>query len=90
MIYTQPVVHEIPLIEKRTLFIMGEADHNAPGRGFAPPELRPKMGQNAALAQRLARQMPAAQAVVFPGIGHLVHLEAEQRFADTLLAFLRE
>ena len=31
MIYTQPVAHEIPLIDRPTLFIMGANDHNAPG-----------------------------------------------------------
>ena len=31
MIYTQPVAHEIPLIDPPTLFIMGANDHNAPG-----------------------------------------------------------
>ena len=88
MIYTQPVVHEIPLIDRPTLFIMGANDHNAPGRPFAPPELRDRMGQNAALAQSLAARMANARVVVFEGVGHLGHLEATQRFNETLLNFL--
>jgi pimeloyl-ACP methyl ester carboxylesterase len=88
MIYAQPVVHEIALIDTPTLFIMGGADHNAPGRGYAPPELRSKMGQNAELAKALAARMKNASCVVFDGIGHLGHLEAEQRFNATLLDFL--
>ena len=67
MIYSQPVAHEIPLIDRPTLFIMGANDHNAPGRPFAPPELRPKMGQNAALAQTLAARMPNAKMQGFRG-----------------------
>lgn len=90
MIYTQPVVHEIPLIRQQTLFIMGGNDHNAPGRGFAPEALRGRMGQNVRLAQELATRMPAARVEVFDGLGHLVHMEAEQRFNDTLLTFLSE
>jgi proline iminopeptidase len=43
IIYAQPMAREIPLIERPTLFIMGANDHNAPGRPFAPPELRAKM-----------------------------------------------
>jgi pimeloyl-ACP methyl ester carboxylesterase len=89
-IYSQPVVHEIPLISRPTLFIMGGDDKNAPGRPFAPAELRPKMGQNAKLAQDLAAKMPAGRAEIFEGIGHLVHMEAEQRFNETLLRFLNE
>lgn len=88
MIYTQPVVHEIPLIDRPTLFIMGANDHNAPGRPFAPAELRDRMGQNAALAQSLAARMANARVVVFEGVGHLGHLEATQRFNETLLNFL--
>src|SRR5208283_2356084 len=88
MIYTQPVAHEIPLIDRPTLFIMGGADHNAPGRPYAPPELRDRMGQNAALAQSLAARMSNAKVLVFEGVGHLGHLEATQRFNETLLDFL--
>src|SRR5271166_5910537 len=88
MIYTQPVAHEIPLIDRPTLFIMGTNDHNAPGRAYAPPELRDRMGQNAALAQALAAHMSNAKVVIFEGVGHLAHLEATQRFNETLLDFL--
>jgi pimeloyl-ACP methyl ester carboxylesterase len=88
MIYAQPVAHEIPLIDRPTLFIMGANDHNAPGRPYAPPELRGKMGQNAALAQSLAGRMANAKVVVFEGVGHLGHLEATERFNDTVLDFL--
>jgi pimeloyl-ACP methyl ester carboxylesterase len=89
MIYAQPVAHEIPLIDRPTLFIIGGNDHNAPGRPFAPPELRDKMGQNAALAQSLAARMSNAKVVVFDGVGHLGHLEATQAFNETLLSFLK-
>ena len=58
------------------------------GRPFAPPELRDRMGQNAALAQSLAARMANARVVVFEGVGHLGHLEATQRFNETLLNFL--
>ena len=90
MIYREPVVHEIPLITQETLFIMGANDHNAPGRAFAPPEARAKMGQNAELAKELASHMRVARVSVVTGVGHLVHLEAEGQFNDLLLRFLGE
>jgi pimeloyl-ACP methyl ester carboxylesterase len=90
MIYREPVAHEIPLITQETLFIMGANDHNAPGRAFAPPEARAKMGQNAELAKELASRMRAARVSVVTGVGHLVHLEAEGQFNDLLLRFLGE
>jgi pimeloyl-ACP methyl ester carboxylesterase len=90
MIYSQPVAHEIPLIDRPTLFIMGANDHNAPGRPFAPPESRAKMGKNADLAQALAARMANAKVKVFEGVGHLGHLEATQPFNETLLSFLAQ
>jgi pimeloyl-ACP methyl ester carboxylesterase len=88
MIYAEPVAYEIPLIDRPTLFIMGANDDNAPGRAFAPPELRDKMGKNAALAPSLAARMADGRVLVFEGVGHLAHLEATERFNDRLLGFL--
>jgi pimeloyl-ACP methyl ester carboxylesterase len=88
MIYREPVVHEIPLITQPTLFIMGADDHNAPGRPNAPEALRPKMGQNAELAKALAALMPDARAEVIPNTGHLVFLEAPDKYNELLLGFL--
>ena len=88
MIYREPVVHEIPLITEPTLFIMGADDHNAPGRPNAPEALRPKMGHNAELAQALAAKMPDARAEVIANAGHLVFLDAPQKFDELMLTFL--
>jgi pimeloyl-ACP methyl ester carboxylesterase len=88
MIYREPVVHEIPLISEPTLFIMGADDHNAPGRPSAPEALRPKMGHNAELANTLAGLMPNARAEVIPNTGHLVFLEARQKYDELVLGFL--
>jgi pimeloyl-ACP methyl ester carboxylesterase len=88
MIYSQPVVYEIPLVQQPVLFIMGENDHNAPGRGFAPMEVRARMGDNARLARELAARMPNGRVEVYEGIGHLVHMEAASRFNASVLAFL--
>jgi pimeloyl-ACP methyl ester carboxylesterase len=88
MIYREPVVHEIPLVTQPTLFIMGADDHNAPGRANAPEALRPKMGQNATLAQALAAHMPDAHAEVIPNAGHLVFLDAPAKYNELVLGFL--
>jgi len=88
MIYSQPVVYEIPLLQQPVLFIMGENDHNAPGRAFAPMELRGRMGENAKLARELAARMPNGKVEVYESIGHLVHMEAVARFNASVLSFL--
>ena len=59
------------------------------GAPFAPPELRAKMGQNAALAQSLAARMANARVKVFEGVGHLGHLEATQAFQRDAAEFSR-
>lgn len=88
IIWGQPVVHEIPLVQAPTLFIMGENDRNAPGKPFAPEALRAGMGRNAEHARALAARMPQGRAEVLPGIGHLVHMEATDRFNGLTLEFL--
>lgn len=88
MIYREPVAHEIPLIATPTLFIMGADDHNAPGRPSAPEALRSKMGRNAELAKQLAELMPNARAEVIANTGHLVFLEARDKYDALLLGFL--
>jgi pimeloyl-ACP methyl ester carboxylesterase len=88
MIWSQPVVYEIPLVQQPVLFIMGGNDRNAPGRGFAPMELRARMGDNARLARELASRMPNGKVEVYDGIGHLVHMEAAERFNASMLLFL--
>lgn len=88
MIYREPVVHEIPLVSQPTLFIMGADDHNAPGRPYAPEALRPKMGKNAELAKSLSELMPNGRIEVIPNTGHLVFLEAREKYDELLLGFL--
>jgi pimeloyl-ACP methyl ester carboxylesterase len=88
MIYREPVAHEIAVITEPTLFIMGADDHNAPGRPNAPEALRAKMGQNAELAKALAAKMPNARAEVIPDTGHLVFLEAPEKYKELVLGFL--
>lgn len=88
IIWGQPVVHEIPLVRAPTLFLMGAKDRNAPGKPFAPQALRAGMGENATNARALAARMPDGRAEVFEGIGHLVHMEATDRFNATMLEFL--
>ena len=84
----QPVVHELPLIDKPVLLMAGTRDRTAPGRGFAPPELREKMGRVAERAADVAKTMPRARVELFEGVGHLIHLEATEQFNANVLKFL--
>src|SRR5215212_7004472 len=86
----QPVVHELPLIDKPVLFMVGTRDRTAPGRAYAKPEDRDRMGQVAERARELAPRMRDARVETFENVGHLIHLEATERFHAVLLRFLTE
>ena len=86
----QPVVHELPLVDKPVLFLVGTRDRTAPGRPFARPEDRERMGRITERARELAPRMPRARVDVFDDVGHLIHLEAPERFHAALLAFFKE
>lgn len=89
-IWGQPVVHELPLVDKPVLFLVGTRDRTAPGRPFAKPEDRDRMGRIVERAQELAPKMKNARVEVFDGVGHLIHMEAAGRFHDAVLRFLAE
>ncbi len=86
-IWGQPVVDEIPLIATPTLFMVGTHDRTGPGRKFAKPADRERMGHIAELAKALAPKMPNARVDTFD-TGHLIHLEAPAAFDRALLQFL--
>jgi len=86
----QPVVHDLPLVNKPVLFMVGTRDRTAPGRAYAKPEDRDRLGQMAERAKELAPRMRDARVEMFENVGHLLHLEATQRFHAALHRFLAE
>jgi len=86
----QPVVHELPLVDQPILMMVGTRDRTAPGRPFAKPEDRDRMGLVAERAKELAPKLKNARVETFEGVGHLIHLEATRNFNDALLRFLSE
>ncbi|MGH7210778.1 MAG: alpha/beta fold hydrolase, partial [Acetobacteraceae bacterium] len=86
-IWGQPIVDEIPMIVTPTLFMVGSRDRTAPGRAFAPPADRDRMGHIAELARDWATKMPDARVATFD-TGHLIHLESTAAFDAALLRFL--
>src|SRR3954468_3272782 len=88
--WSQPFVHDLPLVDKPVLFMVGTRDRTAPGRAYAKPEDRERMGQVAERARELAPRMRNARVETFENMGHLIHLEAADRFHAVLLRFLSE
>jgi pimeloyl-ACP methyl ester carboxylesterase len=88
MIYTQPVVHEYPNLKMPVLLMIGDKDTTAPGKQYAPPELRAKLGDFPKLAKEAVARMPNAKLVEFADLGHSPQIQDPQRFHKALLAGL--
>jgi len=89
MIYTQPVVQDLPRISVPTLLIIGQADRTTLGRGALPPEVLATLGRFHELGRRSQAAIPGARLVEIEGVGHIPHLESAERFLAALLAFLK-
>jgi pimeloyl-ACP methyl ester carboxylesterase len=88
MIYTQPVLNELPRIAAKTLLVIGQADRTAPGKADVPPEVAARLGDYPALGERAARAIPGARLVRLEGVGHVPQYEAFDRWQAALLSFL--
>ncbi len=89
MIYTQPVVQDLPRIAVPTLLIIGQADRTTLGRGMLPPEALATLGRYTELGRRAKNAIPGAKLVEIEGVGHIPHLESPERFHAALLDFLK-
>ena len=89
MIYSQPVVQDLPRLRVPTLLVIGQADRTTLGRGALSKEVLATLGQYPELGKRAAKSIPGAKLVELEGVGHIPHLEAPDRFHAALLDFLR-
>ena len=88
MILSQPVVHELDDVRARTLLIIGTADRTAVGRDLAPPAVARTLGDYTKLGKQAARQIRGAKLVELPGVGHMPHVEAFDKYLAALTGFL--
>lgn len=90
MIYEQPIVHELERLKAPALLVIGQEDRTALGKDRASKKAAATLGQHPQLGQRAAKAIPQANLVELDAVGHLPHLEAEEKFHQALLDFLRE
>jgi pimeloyl-ACP methyl ester carboxylesterase len=89
MIYSQPVVQDLPRLRLPALIVIGQSDRTAIGRGTVTPEVLATLGRYPELGRKAAAAIPGARLVELPGVGHVPHLESPERFLAALLEFLR-
>lgn len=85
MIYTQPVVYELPLLITPTLLLIGTKDTTAIGKEAAPVALRPLLGRYDLLGKKAAQAIPHATLVEFPELGHAPQMQDPAAFHAALL-----
>ncbi|WP_339416062.1 MULTISPECIES: alpha/beta fold hydrolase [unclassified Pseudomonas] len=85
MIFTQPVYYEFKNLQMPTLLLMGTSDNTALGKDVAPPAVKAKLGNYAVLGKQVAKLIPHATLVEFPGLGHAPQMEEPAQFHNALL-----
>ena len=85
MLYTQPVVHEFPMIDVPVVLMIGGKDRTAPGANRATAEVAARLGDYPVLGRRAAEAIPDATLLEFPELGHSPQVEAPERFHAALL-----
>jgi pimeloyl-ACP methyl ester carboxylesterase len=88
MIFSQPIVYELPLLKMDTVLMIGDADTTAIGSDIAPPDVKAKLGHYSVLGKEAAQRIPHARLIEFPGMGHAPQMEDPEAFHRTLLESL--
>jgi len=70
MIFTQPVLYELPLLAAETLLIIGQRDRTALGATWAPECVAEALGNYPALGRKAAAAIPRAHLVEIADAGH--------------------
>jgi pimeloyl-ACP methyl ester carboxylesterase len=89
MIYTQPIIYELPNISMPTLLIIGDKDNTAIGKQFAAPDVRAALGHYPELARSAAERIPHATLIEFPELGHAPQIQDPAAFHQALMQWLQ-
>ncbi len=85
MIFTQPVYYEFKDLQMPTLLLIGTSDTTAIGSDIAPPAVKARLGHYDVLGKQVAKLIPHATLVEFPGLGHAPQMEEPAQFHKALL-----
>jgi pimeloyl-ACP methyl ester carboxylesterase len=85
MIFTQPVYYEFKHLPMPTLLLIGTSDNTAIGKDLATPAVKAKLGDYQVLGKQVAKLIPHATLVEFPGLGHAPQMEEPAKFHQALL-----
>lgn len=90
MIFTQPVCYEFDSIRAPALLIIGQLDKTAIGKDLVSAEVKKTLGNYPALGKVTQQKIRGSKLIELPGVGHIPHIEAFDKFISPLLDFLKE
>ena len=88
MIFTQPVIYELPNLKMKSLLMVGDLDNTAIGKTWAPASVKPLLGHYEVLGKEVSAEIPNCTLVEFPGLGHAPQIQDPTTFHAALLSWL--
>jgi pimeloyl-ACP methyl ester carboxylesterase len=79
------VYYEFKHLPMPTLLLIGTSDNTAIGKDLATPAVKAKLGDYQVLGKQVAKLIPHATLVEFPGLGHAPQMEEPAKFHQALL-----
>jgi len=89
MIFTQPVCYEFANIKAPALLIIGQADRTAIGKNLVSDDIKKTLGNYPALGRLTHEKIKGSKLIELDGVGHIPHIEAFDKFMQSLLEFLK-
>ena len=85
MIFTQPVVYELPLLTMPVLLMIGTSDTTAIGSDVASADVKGRVGRYDRLGKEAVGRIPQGRLIEFDGLGHAPQIQEPERFHRALL-----
>ncbi len=85
MIFTQPVIYEMPLLTMPVVLMIGTSDTTAIGSDIASPDVKAHVGHYEVLGKQVAAKIPQGRLIEFAGLGHAPQIQDPMAFNRALL-----
>lgn len=70
MVFTEPIIYQIPSLKMKSLLIVGDKDNTAIGKAWAPAAIKPLLGHYEVLGKQVAAEVPDCTLIEFADLGH--------------------
>lgn len=88
MVFTQPIIYELPNLKMPSLLMVGDKDNTAIGKAWAPAAIKPLLGHYEVLGKQVSAKIPNCTLVEFADLGHSPQIQDPASFHAALLDWL--